>query len=106
MSFPNQRLPVYVESQGYIRGNEFIAAKLVGPQHALDFCVEVKMRKSAVTKINALAGRADLPNLGVFKRGVPVLLIQGIHRIPGNVIAWSGFESEKSARSMLESLLD
>lgn len=106
MNFPNQRLRVYVESQGYIRGNEFLAAKLVGPDPIWNFSVEVKIRESAVKKINALAGRADLPKLGVFKRGIPVLLIQGIHRIPGDVISWTGFDSEKSARSMLESLLD
>jgi hypothetical protein len=105
MSFPNQRLAVYVEPCGYIRGNEFISARLVGPHPIWNFSVEVKMRQSAIDKINALAGRADFPKLGVFKRGVPVLLIQGIHSVPGDIISWKGFESEKSAHSMLDPLL-
>jgi len=105
MSFPNQRLPVYVEATAYIRGNELVSARLASFRRVWDgFSVELKLRRSAVDKMNALAARSELPKLGVFKRGAPVMLIQAVYAIPADVLVWTGFPTEQKAREMLDSL--
>lgn len=101
--FPNQGLlPAYIEQYSYIRGNEFIAARLVGPDDDGYYSVEVELRETAAKKINQLAMMPRVTGLGVFKRGEPVQLIQVVHGISGRVLVWHGFENEQEAKVILD----
>src|SRR5581483_3339527 len=73
VAFPNQRLlPVFVEPHAYIRGNEFVSARLAGPDEAGYFSVEVEVRETAARKINKLAKKSERVGMGVFRHGRPV----------------------------------
>ena len=101
--FPNQSaLPAYVERNAYIRGNEFVAARLVGPDIDGYYSVELEVRQSAAKKIDDLAKTNGAAGLGVFRRGEPVQLIQAVRGISGRTLSWHGFESQQAARMMLD----
>jgi hypothetical protein len=100
--FPNQALlPVFVEPHAYIRGNEFVAARLTGPDEAGYFSVEVELRETAARKIDKLAKSPQSVGLGVFRRGQAVQLIQAVRGVSGRNLAWYGFENEEKARAIL-----
>ena len=100
--FPNQALlPVFVEPRAYIRGNECVAARLVGPDKGGYFSVEVELRESAAKKIDRLAKSQEPTGLGVFRRGQAVQLIHAVRGISGRNLAWYGFENEQEARAVL-----
>ncbi len=100
--FPNQSfLQVFVEPHAYIRGNEFLGARLVGPDKAGYFSVEVELRTSAARKIDRLAKRQEPVGLGVFRRSQAVELIQAVRGVSGRRLAWYGFENEVKARMVL-----
>jgi hypothetical protein len=103
--FPNQsKLPAYIERHAYIRGNEFVAARLVGPDSDGYYSVQLEVRESAAKKIDDLAKRKPNMGLGVFRRGEPVQLIHAVRGISGRTLSWHGFEAEQEARAMLEVL--
>jgi hypothetical protein len=100
--FPNQALlPALVELHAYIRGNEFVAARLAGPDKDGYFSVEVELRETAARKIDRLAKRQEPIGLGVFRRGQAIQLIQAVRGISGRNLAWYGFEDEQKARAVL-----
>jgi hypothetical protein len=101
--FPNQQLlPAFVEPHAYIRGNEFVAARLIGPDQHGYFSVQIQLREAAARRIDKLAKRSERCELGVFRRGQPVQLIQAVHGISGRHLAWYGFETEQKARAILD----
>ena len=100
--FPIRRyLPVFVEPHAYIRGNEFVAARLVGPDEAGYFSVEVELRETAAKKIDRLAKSPESVGLGVYRRGQAVKLIQAVRGISGRNLAWYGFENKPEAMAVL-----
>jgi hypothetical protein len=92
---------VFVEPHAYIRGSEFVAARLAGPDEAGYLSVEVELRETAARKIDRLAKSSESIGLGVFKRGQPVQLIQAVRGVSGRNLAWYGFENEQKARAVL-----
>jgi hypothetical protein len=103
VDFPNQGLlPAFVEQRALIRGNEFVAARLTGPDVDGVFSVEVELRETAARKIDELSRRPKVTGLGVFKRGQPIQLIQAVNGISGRILAWYGFRTEEEARVMLD----
>ena len=99
---PNQALlPVFVEPHAYIRGNEFVAARLVGPDEAGYFSVEVELRETGAKKIDRLANSPEPVGLGVYRRGQAVKLIQAVRGISGRNLAWYGFENKPEATAVL-----
>jgi hypothetical protein len=97
MHFPNQGLlPVFVEPHAYIRGNEFVAARLAGPDKYGSYSVELEVREAAAEKIDRLAKSREPKGLGVFRRGQAVQLIQRVRGISGRKLEWHGFDSEQA----------
>jgi hypothetical protein len=100
--FPNQTmLPVFVEPYALIRGNEFVAARLAGPDKYGRHSVDLVLRETAANKIDRLAKSPEPVGLGVFRHGQAVQLIQTVHGISGRNLAWYGFEDEHKARAIL-----
>ena len=93
--------PVYVESHALIRGSEFVAARLIGPDEDDVYSVEVELRETAARKIGDLAKRRRTVGLAVFKWGEAMQLIQAVRGISGRTLAWHGFLTEGEAREML-----
>jgi hypothetical protein len=101
--FPNQRLlPVFVEPHAFVRGNAFLAARLIGPDTDGRFAIELQLRQSAVLKINRFAKNSHGAGLGVFKNGEPMQLIQAVRQIDGQSLIWYDFDTENSAREILD----
>jgi hypothetical protein len=95
-------LPVFVEPYALIRGTEFVAARLIGPDEDDVYSVEVELRETASRKISDLAKRSRTIGLAVFRWGEPIQLIQAVRGISGRTLAWHGFLSEDEAREMLD----
>jgi hypothetical protein len=100
--FPNQSLvPVFIEPHAYIRGSEFVSARLAGPDELKRYYLELELRETAARKIEKLAKRTETTGLGVFRRGQPVQLIQAVRGISGRTLAWYGLETEDEAKALL-----
>jgi len=102
--FPNQSMrPAYIEPCVYISGNEFECARVIEtPDDYSPFALEIKLRKSAASKINNLVKLSNLIGLGVFNDNLPMYLIRTVIGAEPGKIWWTGFDTFEEAKKILE----